>query len=102
MRPRMFWAVCSVFLFSCAQIKRPDADLCLINYPGKKLTCYNLARDYGEDGNIKPGVQPHFKPAPDLESVNKHVIMSPQDFGKFKAYVKKLREEYENSCKPPH
>ncbi len=101
MLQRTFLVVCSFAILSCAKISRPDADICVVNAFGKKLTCYNLARDYNDDGLIKPGTPAHFKPAPDIDSVNKHVVMSAADFGKFKAYVKKLREEYDNSCKPP-
>jgi hypothetical protein len=98
---RIFWAACSLSLASCAQIKRPDADICVLNAPGAKLTCYNLKDDYDDDGNIKPGAKPHFLPAPTLESINKSIVMSPAHFSLLKAYVKKLREEYENGCKPP-
>ena len=97
---KIFLVVSSSFLLaSCAKIARPDIDLCLVNAPGKKLTCYNFKNDFNDSGQIKPGVQPHFKPAPDLEALNKHVIQSPDDFVKMKAYVKKLREEYEQGCK---
>jgi hypothetical protein len=100
MRLVTFWVASSaILLASCANIKRPDADLCVVNAPGKKLTCYNLEKDYNDDGQIKPGIQPHFKPATDLDALNKHVAMSAADFAKFKAYIKKLREEYESGCK---
>lgn len=96
---RICWASCSLLLFSCAKITRPDMDLCVINAPGKKLTCYNFKNDFGDDGQILPSAKPHFKPAPTIESVNKHVAIDPDGFGKLKAYVKLLREEYEKGCK---
>lgn len=100
MQPRMFWAVCSL-LAGCATIAKPDAYLSVVNAPGKKLTGYNLKTDFNDDGNIKPGAKPRFLPAPDIESINKYVCSSPEDFVKIKAYIKKLREEYERGCKPP-
>lgn len=89
----------SLLLISCAKITRPDMDLCVVNAPGKKLTCYNFKEDFGDDGQIKPSAKPHFKPAPDIASINKHVAIDPEGFGKLKAYVKLLREEYEKGCR---
>lgn len=96
------WAVCSLLVLqSCAKIARPDADWCVTNVPGRKQTCYNIKNDYNDSGQLKPGAQPHYKPMPDLESINKHVIMDPDSFVKLKAYVKLLREEYDRGCKNP-
>lgn len=94
----MFWAACSLALLSCAHVQRPDADLCVVNAPGKKLTCYNIKTDFNDDGQIRPGVPAHYKPAPDLEAINKWVITDLDSWAKIKAYVKLLREEYERRC----
>jgi hypothetical protein len=91
-------------LTSCATIKRPNVDICVVNAPGKKLTCYNFERDYAPDGQIKPGVNPHFRPAPDVAALNKHLIFTSDEgpenaIAKLKAYIKNLREVYEKGCK---
>lgn len=89
---------------SCSHITRPDIDVCQVNAPGKKLSCYRF-KDFLANGNIKAGTQPHFRPAPDVDALNKHLIFAsdngPMDaIAKIKAYVRKLRESYESECKP--
>lgn len=91
-------------LTACATIKRPSIDICIVNAPGKKLNCYDMQRDYTDDGQLKPGVKFHTRPAPDIQAVNKHLIFTsdagPENaIAKLKAYIKKLREAYENECK---
>lgn len=101
MRHAIFWVNFSLLLVGCAKISRPDMDLSVVNAPGKKLTSYNFKNDFGDDGQIKPGAKPHFKPIATIDDLNKYVAISPDDFGKLKAYVKLLREEYERGCKNP-
>jgi hypothetical protein len=95
---RLATLLVSFSLFSCAQIDRPDTDLCVVNAPGKKLTCFNLKRDYDKDGNLKSDAKPVFKPAPTIESVNKHIITDPQGYARLRAYIRTLRQEYEDKC----
>ena len=83
----------------CSSVERPNADICVINAPGLKLTCYNMRNDYDNSGNLKPGVQPHFKQTVTLYDVNKFITMSPDDFSELKAYVGELKDEYERGCK---
>ena len=100
MPQKIFWAVSSLLLFSCAGIQRPDALICVLNAPGKKLTCYNTRTDFNSEGYIKPGAKPSFHPIEGIQDINKYILMSPNDWVKIKAYIKKLREEYESSCRP--
>lgn len=89
--------LCLAFI-GCTKVERPNADECVINAPGSKITCYNMKNDYDEHGNLKPGVEPHFKSMLTTYDVNKYITMSPEDFAELKAYVAKLRDEYERGC----
>lgn len=91
-------------LFSCASIKRPDIDVCIVNAPGKKINCYNLEKDYQDDGQLKPGAKFHTRVAASIQDLNKHLVFTsdtgPENaIAKLKAYIKNLREAYENECK---
>lgn len=84
--------ISSVIFFSgCAGIPRPDSDLCVINAPASHLICYNLKRDYTDNGVLKPDAKPHYKSVATLNDVNKHIIMDVDSFTKLKAYIKKVK-----------
>lgn len=87
---------------SACGIPRPNADLCIVNAPNLNRKCYNLKRDYRDDGTLKPGAVPTYRPNATIEDLNKALVLdSPDGFedgiARMKAYVKKLREAAE--CK---
>lgn len=95
MRRTMLSAACSLLLASCG-IPRPDTTLCVVNGPAKHRKCYNVARDYNEDGSLKAGAKATFLPAASVGDLNKNICTDPDGWANFKAYVKKLREAYEH------
>lgn len=96
------WMVFS--LAACATIRRPDTDVMIINAPGNKRCGYNLLRDYGDDGRLLPNAKMFCRPNASVKDLNKAMVVdSPTGFedglARLKAYIKLLREEYENRCK---
>lgn len=81
-------------LCACSSVSKPDTDLCVVNAPGEHLTCYNIRRDYDDDGNIKAGAKPTYRQAITVADLNKHVVTDPKGWANLKAYIKILREEY--------
>jgi hypothetical protein len=62
-----------------------------------------LKRDYRDDGTLKPGAVPVYRPNLTVEDLNKGLFIDsasgPEDgLARLKAYIKKLREAAE--CKP--
>jgi hypothetical protein len=87
-------------LTACSSIKRPDTNLCVVNAVASHLTCYNMLRDYQDDGMIKPDAKPTIIPVDDLSDLNKFITTDPEGFARLKLYVKELRTYYQNGCKP--
>lgn len=84
-------------VFGCS-IQRPDTDLCVVNAPDRHQKCYNLKKDYNDDGKLNPSAKPTFKPAVTVEDLNKNICTDPDGFANLKTYVKELRHAYEQ-CK---
>lgn len=86
-------------LFSCAHIRRPNAELCVVNAPAAHLKCYNVAEDYNEGGYLKPRATAKFFRAENVHDLNKGVWMSNADWAKIKVWISDLRRAYEESRK---
>lgn len=83
--------------FSACATGRPDADVCIVNAPNQNRKCYNLKRDYGDDGLLRPDAHPTYRPTRALEDLNKAMVLDSTDgfadgIARVKAWVKKLRE----------
>jgi len=87
------WISCSFLLFACAQVPRPDTDLCVVNAPAGHRKCYNILKDYNDEGDLLPGAKPLFKPAKVVEDLNKNICTDPDGWANMKAYIRSLREE---------
>lgn len=83
-----------------------------MNAPDRVRKCYNLKRDYGDDGFLKPDAKPTYRPNATIEDLNKALVLdSPHDathpnpthfedgIARVKAWVKKLREAA--ACEAP-
>lgn len=81
--------ICS--LLGC-DIDRPNTDICVVNSPGQHQKCYNIQKDYNDDGTIKGDAKPIYKPAATVEDLNKNICTNPDGWANLKAYMKKLRE----------
>ena len=91
MTPLMtFWAAYSIS--GCGGVERPDTNVCVLNVELMHLKCYNLKRDYNDDGNLKPGAKPTINSISGLSSLNTFVMTDPDGWANLKAYIRKLRE----------
>lgn len=98
MRLTTLWVTCSLILAAaCATIERPDSELCIVNAPLKRRKCYNLRHDYDDSGNLIPEATPSYAPVESVEDLNKHTTMDPESWTRFRAYLKKLREQYQGT-----
>lgn len=91
----MLLTVFSIGFSGCAHIKRPDTDLCIANAPKKVRKCYNMARDYTDDGRLKKDAKPFYKPLNSIDDINKNLTVdSEKSLPNLKAYLQDLRDEY--------
>jgi hypothetical protein len=88
----------SLALCGCVGIQRPDTDLCINNAPAKHKKCYNMLRDYDDNGKLKPGAKAFFKPLNSINDVNKDLDIDPKGLGNLKAYINQLKDEYQRRC----
>lgn len=96
------WMVFS--LTSCA-VARPDIDLCIVNAPNGVRKCYNYQRDYNDDGSLKSSAKAFYRKNATVSDLNKaFVVDSPSGFedglASLKAYIRELRDHYQN-CQNP-
>lgn len=84
----------------CASIPRPDTDLCGINaasdngaVPHKR--CYNIKKDYDDNGNRKSSAVPKIVPLASLMDLNKNMCTDPKGYENLLVTIKNLRAEYQ-------
>lgn len=87
--------VFSFFSAGCG-IDRPDADLCIINAPNKILKCYNMKRDYDDDGHLLTNAKAIYKSAATVEDLNKGLFVEVNHIAPLKTYIEQLRDAYKN------
>jgi hypothetical protein len=87
-----------VVLSGCGSVERPDTDMCVVNVPGEYLYCYNLKRDYTDEGVRKKEALPTYRPLKVLNDVNKYTCTDPQGMGNLKVYIKELKKEVADKC----
>ena len=102
MRPIKLLMACS-FLSACGGVTRPDIDLCIVNGPNLNRKCYNMARDYNDDGTLKASAKPVYRANKTVMDLSKAFVLdSPTGFEDglvgMKTYIKELRNHYAN-CK---
>lgn len=94
--------VFSFILLGACAIPRPRTELCIVNAPAAHSKCYWMDTDYDQNGNLLPGAVAHLLPARTVSDLNKAMMIpfapSGQGIANFKAYVNKLKEEYETRC----
>lgn len=100
MQQTLLLAVFSIHLFACSYVPLPHTNLCVANPALKHSKCYWLDKDYQEDGTLKPGAKPNFKPLITIDDMNKSIWTDPDSWGSLKGYIKTLREEL-SSCGSP-
>lgn len=74
---------------------RPKSEACWVNAQGPYKACYNLAEDYDDQGNRKPGVKPDIIPIAGLGDLNGHLTFDPQAQRELKRFLDESRREYE-------
>jgi hypothetical protein len=85
-------------IVGCAAIQRPDAWVCGINGKSKKMLCYNLKKDYDEDGTLKAGAEPLEKKDVSLQSLTGGLYFSSEDTKKIKVWLQDMRDYAKNHC----
>jgi predicted nucleotidyltransferase len=90
-------------LVGCADVPRPDVDLCIINAKASYRHCYNLKEDYDSNGRLKPDAKAEFRDNRDITDLDKAFIVDSKEgfetgLARLKAYIKTLREEHKD-CK---
>lgn len=87
---------CGLLAFGCNDVTRPDTDVCLVNAQLLHETCYNLLRDYNDDGTLKPDAKPIVRQYVDaaamLGALNKGIRTDPDGWAHLKAYIRELRD----------
>jgi hypothetical protein len=91
--------------FSGCAVQRPNADVCIVNAPAGNRKCYNLSRDYDDNGMLIPGHAATYRVNTTVKDLNKAAIIdSPTGFtdglAALKAYIAEMRKEYQNNCQP--
>lgn len=81
-------------LGACSKLPtRPDAYICVNNVGAFHKKCYNLLKDYTDDGLLKPGAMPSMRPLNALADADKDISTDPDGWGRIKAYIRLLRSE---------
>jgi len=91
----MILLVAFSLLASCAGIKRPNAELCIVNAPARHLKCYNLYEDYEDSGLLKKNATAKFFRAETVEDLNKGTWMSNADWAELKKWIREIRKAYD-------
>lgn len=92
MRLRTLLTASSLALVSCGGPERPDTNLCIVNAKARHKSCFNMKRDYDDQGNLLPGVKPSIVPIASLDDLDKNLAVDPDGSANLKAYIQKLRE----------
>lgn len=90
MRQTTLLMACSILVTGCA-IARPNTDMCVVNAKAQHEKCYNLNRDYDNNGKLNPSAKPLFKPAVTVLDLDKNVCTDPDGWSNVKAYIRELR-----------
>lgn len=82
-------------LSGCVSVQRPDTNVCVLNVPALHEVCYNLLRDYDDNGKLLPGAKPEIRQYNDgpsmLMAVNRAIKTDPDGWANLKAYIRELR-----------
>lgn len=96
-RLMMLLNICS--LVGCAGVQRPDANICGINAVSSNLRCYNIRKDYNNDGILDANAKPVIVPLSGLNDLNAGAYLSPLDLEKVKVWLGDLRTWAKDHCK---
>lgn len=92
--------LCLTFsLIGCAGVKRPDANVCGINAVSSNLRCYNILKDYSNDGTLNANAKPTLVPISGLNDLNAGIYFSPIDVEKLKVWIGDMRSWAKEHCK---
>lgn len=82
----------SFSLLSCA-VQRPDTDLCGVNGGRGYLRCFNLLRDYDDNGNRRADATPTTRPISKITDLNGYTCTDADGLANLKAFVAEMREQ---------
>ena len=89
------------FSLGCSTVQRPDADICGINFASDKpahLTCFNILKDFNDDGTLKSTAKSHQKLIQGPSSLNAGKYVSKDDWAKVQVWLQDLRDYARNHC----
>ncbi len=81
------------FSLSACGVPKPDTDICGVNSEANHKLCYNLKKDYDNNGNRKPDAKPKVVEIQSLHDLNKNICTDPDGFENLLAYIKEMREK---------
>jgi hypothetical protein len=104
---KALWAACSL-LVGCGNLPQPHILACIVNAPAKHRLCYQLDKDFNEDGSLKVGAVAVIRPNATLADLNKSFTIDSVDaevpasngfvdaLSTFKTYLKEIKNRYAN------
>lgn len=87
-------AIASLCLSACGSIPPPKGFAC-VAFPQKGHSlCYDMEKDFDENGDVKAGVKGQRRPL-SLEALDKHVHFDPDSYASLKAFALKQKSRLE-------
>jgi hypothetical protein len=91
---KFFLVGSSLVVVGCANIPLPKGDAC-VAFPQKGYSlCYDMEKDFDENGDVKPEAKAHRVPL-SLDVINKHVHFNPDSYASLKAFALKHKAKCE-------
>lgn len=88
---KTLFLVCS--LTACSQVPRPQGFVCVANVPSSYNLCFDMDKDFDDQGNVLPG---HEGVRLALD-VDRHINFDADSYASLKAYMQKLKQRLQ-SC----
>lgn len=89
-------------LVACSMlgVERPDSYVCGVNVVADPayLLCFNLKKDYDDDGNLKPDAQPLKIILKDLTGLKGFTCTDAVGLKNIKTFVADMRDEINKRC----
>lgn len=77
-----------VISLTACSVPRPAGMACVVDLPDNQNICFDLQKDFDDQGNIKPDAKPQLLPL----DMDKRVNFDPDTWANVKAYIRKLKD----------
>lgn len=81
-------------LSACAGIPKPEGLGCVAFAKRNYSICYDLSKDFDEDGNVVPGARGQKVPLT-VQAIDRHVHFDPDSYASLKAFALKHKARCE-------